>query len=152
MDSTLIPVNLLEIHQANRPGFQPVIDFAAWRVGFLNFSSDLVPERITELQRHDESDELFILLSGDCVLIVGEGDESVKQLYVQKMDPFKIYDIKCGVWHSHVLSEDAKVLIVENENTSPLNSPRIRLTAGQRAQLLRLTRKALSLEEEPSAK
>jgi len=77
---------------------------------------------------------------------MGEGEESVSHLFVQKMEPEKIYDIKRGVWHSHVLSEDAKVLIVENENTSPLNSPRIRLTAAQRAELLHLTRQALGLE------
>jgi len=146
MDPTLIPSYLLEIHQSNRPGFQPVLGFPSWRVGFLNFASNLVPDRITELQRHDESDDLFILLSGDCVLIMGEGEESVSHLFVQKMEPEKIYDIKRGVWHSHVLSEDAKVLIVENENTSPLNSPRIRLTAAQRAELLHLTRQALGLE------
>lgn len=146
MNSELIPSNLLAIYQSNRPGFQPVLGFPDWRVGFLNSSPDLVPDQITELQRHNESDELFILLSGDCGLILGEGNETVTHLFVQKMEPYKIYDIKQGVWHSHVLSEDARVLIVENENTSPLNSPRIGLSAAQRAELLSLISQALNLD------
>lgn len=38
------------------------------------------------------------------------------------MEKHKGYNVKKGVWHTHTLSEDAEVLIVENQNTSNLNS------------------------------
>ena len=43
-------------------------------------------------------------------------------------------------WHAHVQSADAKLLIVENRNTSRLNSPRAKITPEQRQELLDLTR------------
>jgi len=40
------------------------------------------------------------------------------------MERGKIYNVKKGVYHTHTLSKDAKVLIVENDDTSDDNSPK----------------------------
>jgi len=42
-----------------------------------------------------------------------------------------IYNVKRGVWHTHVLDKHAMVLIVENRNTSDQNSPVAALTNEQ---------------------
>ena len=47
-----------------------------------------------------------------------------------------------GVWHHHTLSRDAKVLVVENRDTTYDNSPFTDLSAEQRAELARLRRLA----------
>jgi hypothetical protein len=55
------------------------------------------------------------------------------------MEPLKLYNVKRGVWHTHTLSEDATVLIVENVDTTDANSPSKMLSPEQRAEIARLT-------------
>ena len=47
-----------------------------------------------------------------------------------------MYNVKKSVWHTHTLSKDAMVLIVENKNTDLSNSPEINLTSEQRSKLI----------------
>ncbi|MBC8061826.1 MAG: WxcM-like domain-containing protein [Clostridiaceae bacterium] len=105
----------------------PLIDFGAWRVAVLKYCDELLPENITKLQRHDESDEVFVLLQGNCTLFIADGKEKVGKVYQEPMELLKLYNIKKSTWHSHTLSKDAVVLIVENQNTGLENSPEIYL-------------------------
>lgn len=91
------------------------------------------------MQRHNETDEVFVLLCGRCILFIGEGDEKVKAVHAQDMQPFKICNVKNSVWHTHTLSRDAKALIVENRDTTFDNSPFCPLTGSQRAKIAELT-------------
>ena len=135
-----IPNNLLEIKEYREEGYKPVVDYGAWRVAILNFIDELLPENIDFMSKHDETDEVFILLRGNCLLLIGEGNElEITKLYAQNMVPHKIYNVKRGVWHNHVLSHDAMVLIVENQDTTETNSPIIKLTEKQKEQIIDLT-------------
>ena len=138
-----ISSRLLEIHQTNRPGFQPMVDSSTWRVGHLSYAPELAADQIVEFQRHDESDELFVLLAGECVLFLGEGEDTITGILAQKMEPFKFYNIKRRAWHGHALSPDARILIVENRDTSLANSPRLGLTPEQRAEVVEHSRQML---------
>ncbi|UCG01333.1 MAG: hypothetical protein JSW11_17160 [Candidatus Heimdallarchaeota archaeon] len=135
-----IPKNLLEIKEYVEEGYKPVVDYGAWRVAILNFIDELLPENIDFMSKHDETDEVFVLLKGNCLLFIGEGNEmEITKLYAQNMVPYKIYNVKRGVWHNHVLSRDAMVLIVENQDTTESNSPIIKLTKKQKEQIIDLT-------------
>lgn len=140
-----INVNLLEVCSHLQAGYKPLIDYANWRVAVLNFSEELRPENITALQRHNETDEVFVLLQGRCLLFLGEGDRMVTAIHGQDMLPRTLYNVKKGVWHSHTLSEDAMVLIVENRDTTYDNSPFCPLTDDQRNFLMELTSKTWSI-------
>lgn len=72
--------SLLEIHESQNPGFVPVVDSGQWRVALMNYTPDLLPDQITEFQRHDETDEVFVLLQGHCILFLGEGGDQVTHL------------------------------------------------------------------------
>jgi hypothetical protein len=65
-------------------------------------------------------------------LFIGEGSEAVTAVYAADMQPCKIYNVKKAVWHTHTLSRDAMVLIVENRDTTVDNSPFCNLTDPQR--------------------
>jgi hypothetical protein len=132
--------SLLEVYETQAPGFHPLVDSDQWRAALLNFEPALAPEHLSEFQRHNETDEVFVLLSGRCILFLGEGEDAVMQVFAQDLQPFKLYNVRRRAWHTHALSADAKLLIVENRNTSPLNSPRIEITSEQREDILRLTR------------
>jgi hypothetical protein len=131
--------NLLEISDYTGEGYRPLIDYGHWRVAILRYIDELRPENIGKMQRHAETDEVFVLLNGRCILFLGDGDESVVSIHAQDMEPLKLYNVKHSVWHTHTLSDDATVLIVENQNTAAHNSPEIELSATQRRQLVELT-------------
>jgi len=137
--SSVISDKLLDVLDHTKEGYSPVVDYATWRVALLNYSKDLLPENITAMQRHDETDEVFVLLRGRCILFIGEGDKKVTYIFAENMQPFKIYNVKKSVWHTHTLSRNAKVLIVENRNTTFDNSPFSSLTVSQRAKITELT-------------
>jgi hypothetical protein len=134
------PEHLLEIHQHDAPSYKPLVDFENWRVAVLNFSADLLPENLTRMQRHNETDEVFVLLQGRCMLFVGEGSDNVTGIYAEDLVPGRVYNVKRAVWHTHTLSPDAKVLVVENRDTTYDNSPFVDLTPEQHQQLIALTR------------
>jgi mannose-6-phosphate isomerase-like protein (cupin superfamily) len=134
------PEFLIEIREHNGPDYKPLIDYLSWRVALMNYTPDLLPEKINRMQKHTETDEVFVLLAGRCILFLGEGEDSVRKVHAVDMELNKLYNVKKGVWHSHTFSEDAKVLIVENRDTVESNSPFVDLTPAQRQGIVRLTK------------
>jgi hypothetical protein len=106
----------------------------------MNYTADLVPEKINRMQKHTETDEVFVLMKGRCILFIGEGNENVTQVHAVDMELYKLYNVKKGVWHSHTFSEDARVLIVENRDTVDRNSPFVSLSESQCKEVIRLAR------------
>lgn len=136
-----IPESLLEIREYTGEGYRPLVDFGAWRVAVLRAIDELLPENLTTLQRHDETDEVFVLLAGRCILFLGEGTkDAVTTIHAVDMQPLRLYNVKRGAWHTHTLSADAAVLIVENADTTDANSPLLPLTPEQRVEIVQLTR------------
>jgi hypothetical protein len=135
-----IPETLLEIRQYAGEGYRPLIDFGGWRVAILRYTDELLPENLTHMQRHEETDEVFVLLAGRCILYLGEGADRVDAIRAIDMEPLKLYNVKRSAWHTHTLSEDATVLIVENCDTTAANSPRLALEPAQKARVVTLTR------------
>jgi hypothetical protein len=134
-----IAKNLLDVSEYTGEGYMPLVDFNTWRVAVLNYIDELLPERLGTMQRHDETDEVFVLLHGHCILFLANGDEMIEEVYAEDLQPLKFYNVKRGCWHTHTLSEDAAVLIVENCNTSDENSATVDLSAAQKRELVSLT-------------
>jgi ureidoglycolate hydrolase len=123
---------LLEICEFTGIGYKPLIDYGTWRVAILRYIDELIPERIERLERHNETDEVFVLLAGQAVLFMGEGDPEVTALHPQVMEPAKMYNVKRGAWHAAVLSRDASILLVENRDTGTANTDYAPLNADLR--------------------
>lgn len=113
----------IELSQYTGEGYRPLVAFESWRVAVLNTDPGLLPERITHMQRHDRTDEVFVLLKGACTLILSDDADAPTALYGVRMQPGIAYTIKKGVWHTHTLAEDTSVLIIENDDTGEENSP-----------------------------
>lgn len=125
----------IEIIDFQSEGYKPLVDYESWRVAVLKFCDDLLIENVTTMQKHLYTDEVFVLVQGSCTLfLAGEGDAPGKITAV-KMEPHKIYNIKKGVWHNHIMDEDGEVVIVENQNTCDDNSPILPLTDAQLVEL-----------------
>jgi len=91
-------------------GFQTLVRSGGWKVCFSRYSENAS----AVMKRHLETDEVFILLEGSAMLYVE--DESVP------MERCTLYNVKKGLWHRAVLSEDAAVLVVENSDTTAENT------------------------------
>jgi hypothetical protein len=131
---------LLEIIEHTEEGYHPCVDYGEWRVAILRYIDELEPKNIDAMECHNETDEVFVLLNGQCILFIGDGDGAIEMIYPVDMLPKKVYNVKRGVYHTHTLSNDAILLIVENRNTGPINSDRLRLTENQREQLVAMAR------------
>lgn len=131
---------LLDVREYAGIGYRPLVDYGVWRVAALNYIEELLPENLEKMDRHDETDEVFILLKGRCILFLGEGQDQVTEIFAQDLEPLKVYNVKQCAWHTHTLSQDATVLIIENRDTTRLNSPSCLLSAAQRRQLIAFTR------------
>lgn len=107
----------------------------------MNYTDDLTPDKINRMQKHIETDEVFVLMAGRCILFIGEGEENVTKVHAVDMEPYKIYNVKRGVWHSHTFSKDARVLIVENRDTVVENSPFVGLSGEQQKEVVKLAEK-----------
>ena len=114
----------LQIIETKEPGFHLAVIFESWKVSIFNSSELWIEENITCLQKHEYSDEAFVLLEGECTLIISE-KENLESVYGVKMERGKVYNILKGVWHTHVLEKDTKIIVIENSNTVPENSPKI---------------------------
>ena len=97
-------------------GYFSHFKYGSWRIAYLNYAPMFTKEGITYLERHNETDEVFILLEGEASLFMGENAAETK------MEKFRSYVVKKSAWHNIVVSEDAKVLIVENADTGKNNS------------------------------
>ncbi len=113
---------MLEIYDLIGEGYKPLVDYGEWRVAFLRYIDDLQPDQIKEMERHTETDEVFVLIHGRGVLLVGGVGTRVERIYPQIMEFGKIYNVKRNAWHAVLLSRDASILLVENRNTGRLNS------------------------------
>lgn len=106
----------LDCYDYKGEGYQPQMVCDGWRVAYLNAAPRFTPEGMTRLERHMETDEVFVLLSGEATLYIGRPAEQVK------MVQGAFYNVRRATWHGIIVSPDARVLIVENDSTSRDNS------------------------------
>ncbi|MCL2776005.1 MAG: hypothetical protein FWD71_22070 [Oscillospiraceae bacterium] len=114
---------MVEIYEYKGEGYKPLVDYESWRVAVLRYSKGFTG--LKELERHLETDEVFVLLTGEAALITEESD-GIREW---KMECGKIYNVLKGVWHNIIVTPDANVLIVENRNTGTENTERRHLSA-----------------------
>ena len=130
---------LVQIREYLGDGYMPLVDFESWRVAILRYLDVLRPENLETLECHLETDEVFVLLQGQCILYIGDATSGeMTQIAGIVMEPLKLYNIRKGVYHSHSLSQDASVLVIENQNTTDENSRKIRLSDSQRSRIVYL--------------
>lgn len=135
----------LDIKEYKKEGYKPLVDFESWRVAILNYIDELEPENIKFMEKHLETDEVFILLKGACILFFL--DQRKNDILHINMKPGIVYNVKKGSYHTHVLSKEASLIIVENQNTSNQNSEKILLSSDQKKKIQELSIEINSLEK-----
>jgi ureidoglycolate hydrolase len=130
-----VPEQLVEIGEFFGEGYAPVLDFLGWRVAMLRGGPHTAPEVFHRVERHRETNEVFILTAGAADLIVCDGNEQPTDPRVIPMRRNVAYNIGQGVWHHAVLSAGAHIILVERTDTTTANSDYVELPAEQVAAL-----------------
>ena len=108
--------NGLDIHEHNGEDYHREVEYGEWLVALANSSERFTEAGLTYIERHMETDEVFVLLDGEATLYIGIERTPVS------MERGKIYNVRRAIWHALTISADGKVLIVENSNTCRENS------------------------------
>lgn len=129
-------MKMVEFYEYNQIGYQKLFHYNSWRIAILNYIDELDADKITFFENHTLTDEAFVLLQGEVVIYI----LSDNIITGYKLKEHQVCNIKKGVYHSHVLSHDAKLLIIEEESTNFENSDRIYLDSNQKQQVIEIWR------------
>lgn len=114
---------LITVSENHGLGYRPLVYFEGWRMAILNDDPEKFrKEKTSFLERHNETDEAFVLLKGECTLLIGGKGISPECVAYVPMERNKVYNIRKAVWHNLIGNDGFSVLIVENADTSKQNS------------------------------
>lgn len=120
---------LVEIGEYFGIGFQPVLDFAGWRVAMKRAADSTHPAQFHSVDRHNETNEVFILTGGKADMLLMEGGNSPSTFHLFPMELNVAYSIQQSAWHHVFMSDDAHIIVFERSNTSRANSDQFELDA-----------------------
>ncbi len=118
----MISRDLLETGSSFDQQFIPVMRTGDWQIAVLRQCAKVHPENTGQVERHNHTDEIFILTVGKASLIIADEKEDRFIPFVIAMEPNVVYKVKKSVWHHIILSDDAHVFIFEKADTSRENS------------------------------
>ena len=110
----------MEKYTYNGEDFKAVVTTDKWKIGLLKYSERFSSFKV--LERHLKTDEAFVLLDGHATLYIKNKNGIIEET---KMEKRTVYNVPKNEWHHIVVSEDACVLIVENEDTSKENTEKV---------------------------
>ena len=105
-------------------GFCPVVRNPQFLCAFITPSPMYAPGPVREMKRHNDTDEVFVLLEGTAVLLTR--DNLGEPCRFTPLSPLSAYTVHAGTWHYLAMSKDAKVFVTESgslkrENTDTAN-------------------------------
>lgn len=121
----------IQSYEFSGQGMSRVYENEKWTVGVKNWKPMNDISGIDRLERHNETDELFVLLQGKCTLVfANENHDGIMIDYV-RMEPFKVYNIPKALWHNTITEQNTKLLLIEDSSTSSQNSNEMMLSTDQ---------------------
>ena len=121
----------IESYEFAKEGMGRVYENEKWTVGIKNWKPANDISGINCFERHNKTDELFVLLSGACTLITAEEENGGLKIEALKMEPFRVYNIPRSLWHNTVTVKDTKMILIEDVSTSMDNSDILDMTPEQ---------------------
>jgi hypothetical protein len=125
----------LQIEDIHESGWHvPIPDGGGWMAAFMNGDAESwkLPAKI---ERHSETDEVFMLLEGAATLgLAGDGEEP-GSLTAVSMKPLVLYNVLNRNWHTCAFGPGSRVLIVERAGTGKANTLKLPLDGDDRAKL-----------------
>ena len=118
-------MNGIDEYEYRGEGYLRQVNGAKWTLAALNYAARFDERNIVDLERHNLTDETFVLLEGEATLLVGEKAERVK------LTPLRFYNVRAGIWHNIIVTPGTRCLVAENANTSKDNTDYLDLKTGK---------------------
>jgi len=109
-------------------GYHPFLISYGWQLAQLNYTEEQAIDKITQLDVHKETDEVFVSISGQAILIVAALENDEPKFELEFMELNKIYNIPKDVWHNIAMKPASEVLIAEKSNTHILDFEHLSLS------------------------
>jgi len=119
----------IESYEFSGEGMHRVFENEKWTVGIKNWKPANDITGIDMLERHNQTDELFVLVAGSCTLISAKETPEGLQLSKVVMEPNKVYNIPATLWHNTITTKDTKMILIEDSSTGMDNSDLYTLSA-----------------------
>jgi mannose-6-phosphate isomerase-like protein (cupin superfamily) len=104
----------IERHDWREEGYRPLVHYGGWQVALLNHDASMDLANLGQIERHKETDEVFVLVSGRACLYARREDGPMA---VEDLKPGVVYNIPRGVWHNLLAAPEASLVIVEDRGT-----------------------------------
>ncbi|HBT65640.1 MAG TPA: cupin [Ruminococcaceae bacterium] len=121
----------IQILDFDGEGMKRVFENEKWMVGIKNWKPANDRMGIDMLERHNQTDELFVLLSGSCTLIYANENNGTLEIEAEKMQPMRVYNIPRSLWHNTVTTKDVRLILIEDSSTGMENSDVLNLSQEQ---------------------
>lgn len=108
---------MIEIYKIKEKGYHPFLIREGWQVAQLNYMPEQHIDNIKQLDVHNLTDEVFILLKGHAVLIAATVGNTQVDFELELMKPNLTYNIPKGTWHNIAMTQGCEMIIVEKSNT-----------------------------------
>ena len=118
-------------YEFNGKGMQRVFENEKWTVGIKNWKPANDVTGIDCLERHNKTDELFVLVEGSCTLVYANEVNGGLEFGAVKMEKDKVYNIPATLWHNTITRKDTKMILIEDSSTSVDSSDILSLTEAQ---------------------
>lgn len=114
---------VIEMHP-EKEGFEAIVQNPDFKCAFITASPQYAYGKVNVLKRHNDSDEVFVLLSGNAVLLTK--DDANAHYQTTPLQTKTAYNVTKGTWHHLAVSADAVVFVAESgsmekENTQSIN-------------------------------
>jgi mannose-6-phosphate isomerase-like protein (cupin superfamily) len=118
VNEAMQPPHRVETFRWEGQGYHPFVTHRGWLVALMNWEPRFDLANVGQVERHNRTDEVFVLMHGRSVLFF-DSDETIQAI---DMQPGVIYNVTSGTWHGVLGTQDAAWLIVESSDTNGANS------------------------------
>lgn len=101
---------------AAKPGFYLTNENDKFKCAFITAGPQYSFE-VKEMKRHNESDEVYVLMEGEAILLTKE-----ETFEAHPFEKGCAYRLAAGTWHALCVTEDAKLFVCENNEVSAANT------------------------------
>ena len=109
---------MLKIEAPTHSGFETVVMNERFKCAFITHSPYYSFGKVDHMKRHNNTDEIFVLLFGRAVMLTMEDGK----ILTQELEPGKAYNVEKSTWHYLAVTEDARVFVAEASDTSEQNT------------------------------
>lgn len=103
----------LQVLKWEKEGYAPLVFSQGWQTAILNWEPGADVDAVYRVERHNLTDEVFVLWRGSGALVIAEPEG----ICVVDAEPGVIYNVTIGTWHTVIGTRDSSWIIVENKDT-----------------------------------